>query len=353
MLPESVLQRAQSEFMNYDGCGVSVMELGSDTPEFLGIIRKAEENLRSLMNIPGNYKILFLQGGSSMQFSAIPMNLLSDHKCADYVVSGQHSKSAYIEAKKHGDIVIAASSAGATPAFSTVPRLERSDFRPDADYVHICYDNPIYGTTFPEIPDTGAIPLVADMSSYLLSQPIDINKFALIYASAHQCIGIAGMTIVIVRDDIIGSPLPGTPGVLDYKFLASNDIKYDTPPIWSIYIANLVFEWIQSIGGLVEIKRRNERKASLLYDYLDDQVYYTAPVDKKCRSMVNVIFLTGSAELDRKFIAEAKEEGLLNLAGDNSTGGIRASIYNGMPYDGALKLRTFMRKFADENPKLI
>ena len=352
MLPEEVLEKAKSEMFNYKRTGVSVMELGASSKEVEKLMEKAEKSLRKILSIPSSYRVLFLPGGASSQFAAIPLNLLSDHKCADYVISGKHSKKAVLEAKKHGDIAIAASSAGATPSFSTIPETKRSDFRPDADYVHICYNNSVYGTTYHYVPDTGNVPLVADMSSYLLSEPFDITKFALIYASAQQNIGPAGMTVVILRDDIIGGAGPETPSVLDYKILSESKSRFSTPPVWSIYIAGLVFDWILGLGGLEEIKRRNERKASVLYDYLDSQFYYTAPVDKKCRSMMNVVFFTGDASLDKKFIDEAAEAGLLNLSGDNSIGGMRASIYNAMPIDGVEKLVEFMKNFAAENPKL-
>ena len=352
VLPEEILEKAKNEMFNYKRTGGSVMELGSSSREVEKLIDKAEKSLRKIMGIPANYKILFMPGGSSSQFSAIPMNLLSDHKCADYIVSGKHSKKAVLEAKKYGDIVIAASSAGASPAFSTIPETKRSDFRPDADYVHICYNNSVYGTTFHYIPDTGNIPLVADMSSYILSEPFDVTKFALIYASAQQNIGPAGMTVVIIRGDLLGGAPNETPSVLNYKIIAESKSRYSTPPVWSIYMATLMFDWILSLGGLEEVKRRNERKASLLYDYLDSQFYYTASVDKKCRSMMNVVFVTGDAELDKKFILEAEEAGLMNLAGDSSIGGMRASIYNAMPLEAVEKLVEFMKNFASENPKL-
>ena len=352
MLPLEVLEKAASELVCYGESGMSVMEMSHRSPDYEAIIKEAEVMLRKLMNIPDNYKVLFLQGGASTQFAAVPLNLLSDHKCADYVVSGQFSKKASIEAKKYGDIAIAASSAGANPTFSTVPTVKSSDIRPDADYVHICYNNTIYGTKFPEIPETGSIPLVADMSSCIISEPVDVSKFALIYAGAQKNVAPAGVTIVIIRDDLIGNARPDTPAMLDYKLMAENDSMYNTPPCWCIYMAKLVFEWILSIGGLEEMKRRNEKKASLLYDYLDSQSYYTAPVDKKCRSMMNVVFVTGDAELDKKFAKEAAAAGLKNLKGHRSVGGMRASIYNAMPYEGAVKLVEFMKKFAAENPKI-
>ena len=352
MLPMEVLERAQSEMLCYGDSGMSVMEMSHRTPEFEEILHGAESALRELMSIPENYKVLFLQGGASTQFAAVPLNLLSEHKCADYIVTGQFSKKACSEAKKYGDIVIAASSAGATPTFSTIPATTKSDFRPDADYIHICFNNTIYGTKFPYIPDTGNIPLVADMSSCIISEPVDVSKFGMIYAGAQKNVAPAGLTIVIVREDLIGTAREDTPAMLDYKLMADNDSMYNTPPCWCIYMAKLVFEWILSIGGLDEMKRRNERKASLLYDYLDGQKYYTAPVDRNCRSMMNVVFVTGDAELDKKFAKEAAEAGLKNLKGHRSVGGMRASIYNAMPYEGVEALVEFMKKFAQENPKI-
>ena len=352
MLPMEVLERAQLEMISYRDSGMSVMEIEVGSPEFKEILADTEEALRKLMNIPANYRILFLQGGASTQFSAIPMNLLSSHKCADYVLSGQFSKRAYDEAKKYGDIVIAASSGGASPAFSTVPVTKRSDFRPDADYVHICMNNTVYGTKYHYIPDTGNIPLVANMSSCICSEPIDVTKFGLIYASAQKNMGIAGLTVVIVRNDLIGEARSDTPVMMDYKLLSENNSLCNTPPIYNIYITKLVLEWMLSVGGLEEMKRRNERKASLLYDYLDSQSYYTVPVNKKCRSLMNVIFVTGDASLDREFARGAEEIGLYNLAGHSSVGGMCASIYNAMPVEGVSELVDYMKTFALENPKM-
>ena len=354
MLPAEVLERAQAELLNYRGTGMSVMEISYRSPEFADLLEAAEEALRKLMNIPANYKILFLQGGASSQFAAVPMNLLSAHKCADYIVSGQFSKKAYDEAKKYGDIVIAASSGGASPPYATIPMTKRADFRPDADYVHICFNNTVYGSKFHYIPDTGNIPLVADMTSCICSEPIDVTKFGLIYAGAQINIAPAGLTIVIVRNDLIGDARPDTPAMFDYKLLSENRSLYNTPPVYNIYMAKLTLEWMLSVGGLEEMKRRNERKASLLYDYLDGsgQSYYTAPVDKKCRSMMNVAFVTGDGELDKKFAKEAAERGLINLAGHPSVGGMCASIYNAMPYEGVEKLVEFMKEFAKSNPRL-
>jgi len=351
MLPMEVLEKAQRDMLCYGDSGMSVMEMSHRSPEFEKILAEAKDALRTLMNIPSNYQILFLQGGASTQFAAVPLNLLSNHKKADYVVTGQFSKKAATEAKKYGDIAIAASSGGAMPTFSTIPDVKKSDIRPDADYVHICYNNTIYGTKFPKVPDTGSIPLVADMSSCILSEPFDVSKFALIYAGAQKNVAPAGLTIVIVRNDLIGNARPDTPAMLDYKLMAENDSMYNTPPCWCIYMAKLVFEWILEIGGLEEMKRRNERKASLLYDYLDAQDYYTAPVDKNCRSSMNVVFVTGVSELDKKFAEEASRAGLKNLKGHRSVGGMRASIYNAMPIEGVEKLIQFMKDFANNNPK--
>ena len=353
MLPLEVLQKAQAELLCYGDSGMSVMEMSHRSAEFEEILHSAQDGLRRLMAIPDNYKILFMQGGASTQFAAVPLNLLSAHKCADYILSGQFAKKAYTEAKKYGDIAVAASSAGATPPFSTMPDTQRGDFRPDADYVHICFNNTIYGTKYHYIPDTGNIPLVADMSSCILSEPVDVSRFGLIYAGAQKNIAPAGLTIVIVREDLIGKALPETPAMLDYKLMADNDSMYNTPPCFCIYMAKLVFDWILSIGGLDEMKRRNEKKASLLYDFLDGQTYYTATVDKKCRSMMNVDFVTGDDELNKRFIAQASAAGLKNLKGHRSVGGMRASIYNAMPYEGVVQLVEFMKKFAMENPKIV
>lgn len=351
-LPSEIVERVRAEFDNYAKNAIPIIELDRMSREYAQIAASAESTLRELLNIPPNYRVLFMQGAADFQYSAIPLNLLSEHKCADYIVSGQQSKNASIEAKKYGDIAIAASSAGASPAFSTVPDTKRSDFRPDADYVHITYNNSVYGTKFHYVPDTGNIPLVADMSTFLLSEPIDVSKFALIYANAEASIGVSALTVVIVRDDLVSSARKDTPNNLNYKLVGEGSAVKSTAPAISLYIASLVFEWIKSLGGLEEVKRCNERKASRLYDYLDSQLYYTAPVDKKCRSMMNVVFVTGDAALDAKFAEEAKSLGLYNLGGHGSVGGMCAAIYNAMPIEGIEKLVAFMKKFAQENPKI-
>ena len=349
MLPVSVLKRAADEMLNYENSGMSVMEMSHRTPVYEKIISDAEKLLREVMQIPDNYKVLFLQGGASTQFSATPLNLLNGSKKADYILSGQFSTKAYKEAQKYGDIKAVASSKDAN--FTFVPKTERASFREDADYVHICFNNTIYGTKFPYIPDTGDIPLVADMSSCILSEPIDVSKFALIYAGAQKNMSAAGLTVVIVREDLLGKARPETPSMLDYKLMADNDSMYNTPPCYCIYIAKLVYEWILSLGGLEQVKALNEKKAKLLYDYLDSQDYYIAPVEKESRSMMNVTFVTGNDELDKKFASEASKAGLVNLKGHRSVGGMRASIYNAMPYAGVEKLVAFMKEFANENPK--
>lgn len=349
MLPLPVLERAASEMLCYKDSGMSVMEMSHRSPVYDEIIKDAQRLFRELMNIPDNYKVLFLQGGASTQFAAVPLNLMNKNHKADYIISGQFSNKAYKEALKYGDAAIAASSKDANFAF--VPKTDRSSFRPDADYVHICFNNTIYGTKFPYIPDTGDIPLVADMSSCIMSEPVDVTKFGLIYAGAQKNMAPAGLTVVIVREDLIGNARPETPTMLDYSVMAENDSMYNTPPCYCIYIAKLVYEWILGLGGLEKMKEMNVKKAKLLYDYLDSQNYYIAPVEKESRSMMNVTFVTGDPELDKKFAKEADANGLKNLKGHRSVGGMRASIYNAMPYDGVEALVEFMKKFAEENPK--
>ncbi len=349
MLPEEVLQRAAAEMMNYEGSGTSVMEMSHRSPVYDKIIKDAEGLLRKVMGIPDNYKVLFLQGGASTQFAAVPLNLMNGSGKADYILSGQFSTKAYQEAKKYGDVAVAASSKADNFAF--VPKVGKGDFRADADYVHYCMNNTIYGTRFPYVPDTGDIPLVVDMSSCILSEPFDVSKFGVIYAGAQKNMAPAGLTVVIVREELLGKARAETPTMLDYRVMAENASMYNTPPCYCIYIAKLVYEWIVGLGGLHEMQKRNQKKAALLYDYLDGQDYYTAPVEKTSRSMMNVTFVTGDAELDKKFCAEATKAGLVNLKGHRSVGGMRASIYNAMPYEGVKALVEFMEEFAKKNPK--
>jgi phosphoserine aminotransferase len=329
---------------------MSVMEMSHRSPDYEAIIQDAEAMLRKLMNIPDNYKVLFLQGGASTQFAAVPLNLIKRTGKADYVVSGQFSGKAFKEAQKLGyDVKCVATTKDDN--FDHVPALTRDMFRPDAAYVHVCYNNTIYGTKYPEIPDTGDIPLVADMSSCIISEPVDVSKFAVIYAGAQKNMAPAGMTLVIVRDDMLDYAEEKMPTMLEWKTMAENDSMYNTPPCYTIYMAKLVYEWILSIGGLETMKKMNEEKAALLYDYLDSQDYYIAPVQKASRSMMNVTFVTGDADLDKKFASEASAAGLKNLKGHRSVGGMRASIYNAMPEEGVAALVEFMKKFAAENPK--
>lgn len=349
MLPVPVLERASSEMLCYGESGMSVMEMSHRSPDYEAIIADAQSLLRKLMNIPDNYKVLFLQGGASTQFSAVPLNLMNGTGKADYVITGQFSKKAYKEAQKYGDVRLVASSEDKNNTY--IPKLTRADFRPDADYVHICFNNTIYGTKWNYIPDTGDVPLVADMSSCILSEPVDVSKFGLIYAGAQKNMAPAGLTVVIVREDLIGHYRENSPVMLDYKLMADNDSMYNTPPCYCIYIAKLVYEWLMSLGGLEAMQKINREKADILYDYLDSQSYYIAPVQKDARSMMNVTFVTGNPDLDKKFAAEAGAAGLKNIKGHRSVGGMRASIYNAMPKEGVEALVAFMKRFAAENPK--
>ena len=348
MLPLPVLEKAASELVSYGTSGMSVMEMSHRSADYDAIIKKAEADLRDIMDIPENYKVLFLQGGASTQFAAVPLNLMKTGK-ADYILSGQFSTKAYKEGLKYGDAVVVASSKDVN--FSEIPQTTRDSFRKDADYVHICFNNTIYGTKFNYIPDTGDVPLVADMSSCILSEPFDVRRFGVIYAGAQKNMAPAGLTVVIVRDDLLGWTNPATPSMLDWKLMADNGSMYNTPPCYSIYMAGLVYQWIKELGGLDVMKQMNVKKASLLYDYLDSQDYYIAPVKKESRSIMNVTFITGDPDLDSKFAKEASEYGLKNLKGHRSVGGMRASIYNAMPYEGIEKLIGFMKNFAENNPK--
>lgn len=349
MLPMPVLEKAAEDLVSYGTSGMSVMEMSHRSPDYDAIIKQAEADFRKVMNIPDNYKVLFLQGGASTQFAAVPLNLLPVGGKADYIVSGQFSGKAYKEAQKYGDVVEAATSK--PDNFSYIPKTTRDSFRKDASYVHICFNNTIYGTKFPYIPDTGDIPLVADMSSCIMSEPVDVSKFGVIYAGAQKNMAPAGLTVVIVREDLLGNSRPDCPTMLDWKTMAENDSMYNTPPCWCIYIAGLVYKWVLEIGGLEKLKEMNVKKAKLLYDYLDSQDYYIAPVQKESRSMMNVTFVTGDPDLDKKFASEASANGLKNLKGHRSVGGMRASIYNAMPYEGVEKLVAFMKEFAKNNPK--
>ena len=348
MLPEEVLKKAAAEMLDYEGSGQSVMEMSHRSKVYQSIIDAAEANVRELMGVPDNYKVLFLQGGASSQFAMVPLNLMNKNKKADYVITGQWAKKAYKEGARYGDAHVVASSEDKT--FSYIPKLDKSTFTPDADYFHICMNNTIYGTKWHTLPETGDVPLVADISSCLMSEPIDVSKFGVLYAGAQKNVAPAGLTIVIIREDLIGEPQPGTPTMFTYKTHAESDSMYNTPPCYSIYMCKLVLEWIKNeIGGLENMERINVEKAGLLYDFLDRSKLFKGCAEKDSRSIMNVTFVTGDADLDAKFVKEATAVGFVNLKGHRSVGGMRASIYNAMPREGVEKLVAFMEKFEEEN----
>ena len=347
VLPECVLKEAAEEMMDYRGTGMSVMEMSHRSKAYDEIIKTAEADLRELMNIPDNYKVLFLQGGASQQFAMIPMNLMKN-KVADYIVTGQWAKKAYQEASKYGKANKIASSEDKT--FSYIPDCSDLEISEDADYVYICENNTIYGTKFKELPNTKGKVLVSDVSSCFLSEPVDVSKYGIIYGGVQKNIGPAGVVIVIIREDLITEDvLPGTPTMLRYKIHADAQSLYNTPPAYGIYICGKVFKWLKDMGGLEAIKEYNEKKAKILYDFLDESKLFKGTVEKKDRSLMNVPFVTGDADLDAKFVKEAKEAGLENLKGHRSVGGMRASIYNAMPIEGVEALVAFMKKFEEEN----
>lgn len=349
VLPEEVLKEAQEEMMDYRGCGMSVMEMSHRSQMFQDIIDEAEADLRDLMNIPDNYKVLFVQGGGALQFSAVPMNLMKNG-VADYIVTGQWAKKAYLEAQKYGKAVKIASSEDKT--FTYIPDCSDLPIDDDADYVYICMNNTIYGTVFHELPNTKGKTLVADISSCFLSEPLDVTKFGLLFGGVQKNVGPAGVQIVIIREDLLRDDLPQwVPTLLQYKVQADNGSMYNTPPCYGIYICGKVFKWIKSIGGLEAMKKRNEEKAAILYDYLDSSKLFKGTVRKEDRSLMNVPFVTGDKDLDAKFVKEAKAAGLENLKGHRTVGGMRASIYNAMPKEGVIALVEFMKKFEAENTK--
>lgn len=347
VLPEEVLREAADEMMDYKGTGMSVMEMSHRSKVYQNIIDEAEADLRDLMNIPDNYKVLFLQGGASQQFAMIPMNLMKN-KVADYIVTGQWAKKAYQEAALYGKANKIASSEDET--FSYIPDCSDLPISEDADYVYICENNTIYGTKFHTLPNTKGKILVSDVSSCFLSEPVDVTKYGLIYGGVQKNIGPAGVVIAIIREDLITDDvLPGTPTMLRYKIHAENGSMYNTPPAYGIYICGKVFKWIKKQGGLAAMKEYNEKKAKVLYDFLDESKLFKGTVRKEDRSLMNVPFVTGNDELDAKFVKEAKEAGFENLKGHRSVGGMRASIYNAMPIEGVEKLVEFMKKFEAEN----
>ncbi|WP_273319573.1 3-phosphoserine/phosphohydroxythreonine transaminase [Vallitalea guaymasensis] len=347
MLPIEVLEKASKEMTNYNNTGMSVMEMSHRSAAYQDIIDTAEKTLREIMNIPDNYKVLFLQGGASTQFAMIPLNLLTGSKKADYVNTGAWSKKAIAEAKKYGEVNVVASSEDKT--FTYIPELDKETFTKDADYFHITSNNTIYGTKFNELPDVGDVPIVADMSSNILSEEVDVNQYGVIYAGAQKNMGPAGVTVVIIREDLIGDTQDITPTMLKYKTHSDKGSMFNTPPTYSIYVAGMVFEWIKELGGIGAIQKRNEEKAKLIYDYLDSSKLFKGTVAQKDRSLMNIPFVLPTDELNAEFIKEAADRGMVNLKGHRTVGGMRASIYNAMPVEGVKKLVDFMKEFEENN----
>ena len=348
MLPEAVLTKAAAEMLDYEGSGQSVMEMSHRSKVYQSIIDTTEALLREIMNIPDNYKVLFLQGGASSQFAMVPMNLMTGNGKADYIITGQWAKKAYKEAARYGKARAVASSEDKT--FSYIPKVDKADLDPEADYVHICMNNTIYGTVYHDLPDTGDVPLVADISSCILSKPIDVSKFGILYAGAQKNMAPSGVTVVIVREDLIGKAMDITPTMFNYQTHADNGSMFNTPPCYTIYVMKLVLEWIKNeVGGLDKMQEINEKKAAMLYDFLDNSKLFKGTVVPEDRSLMNVPFVTGNEELDAKFVKESTAAGFVNLKGHRSVGGMRASIYNAMPVEGVEKLVAFMQKFEEEN----
>lgn len=349
MLPLEVLKKAQEEMCEYPGAGMSVMEMSHRSKDYDDIIKGCEALVRELMKVPDNYKVLFLQGGGSSQFAMIPMNLGTKNKKCDIIITGQWAKKAAAEAKRYITVNEVASSADKT--FSYIPKPDKSSFSKDADYFYICMNNTIYGTKYYDLPDTGNVPLVADISSMVMSEELDVSKFGLLFAGAQKNLGPAGVTLVIVREDLIGNAMDITPTMFNYQIHADNASLYNTPPTYGIYIMKLVLEWIKEQGGVAAVGAVNKKKAKILYDFLDSSKLFKGTVVPEDRSLMNVPFVTGDEELDKKFVAESKAAGLVNLKGHRTVGGMRASIYNAMPVEGVEKLVEFMKKFEAENLK--
>ncbi len=347
MLPLEVLEQAAREMTEYGTSGQSVMEMSHRSKEYGAIIESAESLLRKTLSIPDHYKVLFLQGGASSQFAMVPLNLMTKNHKADYVITGQWAKKAYKEGVRFGQCRAVASSEDKN--FSYIPELNPADFDPEADYFHICYNNTIYGTHYYYLPETGSVPLVADMSSSILSEEIDVSKFGIIYAGAQKNMGPAGLTVVVIREDLIGDPQPLTPTMFTYKIHAENESMFNTPPTYAIYILKLVLEWIERIGGLKALEEKNKEKAKLLYNFLDQSSLFHPTVMGASRSLMNVPFVTGNAELDKEFISGCTKAGFVNIKGHRSVGGMRASIYNAMPYEGVASLVAFMKQFEENH----
>lgn len=347
MLPEPVLKRAADEMLNYKGSGQSVMEMSHRSKVFDDIIVRCEELLRKVLGIPSNYKVLFLQGGASSQFAMIPLNLLNGSGKADFLVTGQWANKAYKEAARYGNARVVASSKDKT--FTYIPKTTAADFDKEADYAYICLNNTIYGTKFAELPETGDVPLVADVSSCILSEPLDVSKFGLIFAGAQKNMGPAGLTVVIVREDLIGHARDITPTMFNYQTHADNRSLFNTPPCYSIYICGLVLEWLEELGGLEKMAEINRKKAGILYDFLDNSKLFRGTVEKEFRSLMNIPFVTDNDELDRKAVKAAEAEGFINIKGHRTVGGLRASIYNAMPVEGVEKLVDLLGRFEKAN----
>lgn len=347
MLPESVLKRAADEMLNCNDSGMSVMEMSHRSKPYEAIIEGCEALVRELMNVPDNYKVLFLQGGASSQFAMVPMNLANKNKKCDIVITGQWAKKAAEEAEKYITVNRVASSADKT--FNYIPKLDKSKFSKDADYFYICMNNTIYGTKFNELPDTGNIPLIGDISSMIMSEEIDVSKFGCLIAGAQKNLGPAGVTLVIVREDLLGNCMDITPTMFNYQIHVDNGSMYNTPPTYGIYIMKLVLEWIKEQGGVAAVQKINEKKAKILYDFLDSSKMFRGTVVKEDRSLMNIPFVTDSEELNAKFIKEATARGFVNLKGHRTVGGMRASIYNAMPVEGVIKLVEFMEEFEANN----
>lgn len=346
MMPLPVLEKAAAEMTNYGGSGMSVMEMSHRSKYYDDIINGAQDVLRRVYNIPDNYRILFMQGGATMQFSAVPLNLMVTGK-ADYAITGNFARNAYKEAKKFGDIHIAATSEADN--FTWVPTPDQLDIRPDADYFYICANNTIFGTEWHYDPNAGDVPVVADMSSNILSKPVDISKYGIIYAGAQKNMGPAGMAVVIIREDLMGHYRENMPVLLDYQLMADKNSMYNTPPTYSIYMMKLVTEWVEQMGGLEAMAKNADLRSSMLYDYLDSTDFYKGAAQKASRSRMNITFRTGNDELDKKFIQESIDAGMTNLKGHRLVGGMRASIYNAMPIEGVEYLIDFMKKFENNN----
>ena len=346
MLPVPVLEKAAKQMLNYENSGMSVMEMSHRSSSYLDIFNKTKDLLKKVMNIPDGYEIVFIQGGATQQFSMVPLNLLKNGK-ADYIITGSFSKKAATEAKKYGEINIAYD--GSDNDFKHIPTQDELKLDPEASYVHLCANNTIYGTEWKYVPETNGVPIIADMSSNILSKPIDVSKYGMIYAGAQKNMGIAGLGVAIIKKDLLQKVSATTPVLLDYTLMIENDSMYNTPPAYAIYVLGLVLEWIDEMGGLEVMEIRNIEKAKLLYDYLDSSDFYKADSDKDNRSLMNVTFTTPSKELDAKFVKESIEAGMTNLKGHRSVGGIRASIYNAMPLEGVEKLVAFMKEFEAAN----